>query len=434
MQHLPDAAGDGQQEPRRPPVAGLTVEQSREFASRAAGGPDDRVDVLDVLRGVAVLGILLVNIDSFIGYGFLPVTPPVPGATRLDDLTIFLVEFLVQGKFYCLFSLLFGVGFSIFIQRAAARGVDAVRLFKRRLIGLLVIGAIHSFLIWYGDILATYAVIGFGLIPFLRRDDRAVLRAATLWLASPIAFYLILMAAAALLPAPAPSGNGDGLPPFLQAAVQGFAHGSYPDVVKGNVVFTAANVVRRFALMFFPRVFGMFLLGFYAGRAGLFADLDGNASLLEKLRAYGFAIGLPLAFAGAALGSSASPKPPSLTGLLEMIVESVGTPVLALAYAAAICLLFRQAPRVMVILAPAGRMALTNYLTHSIAGVAIFYGIGGGLYGRVSLTMAIGGCFVFFALQVVASRAWLSIARFGPAEWVWRMFTYRRRFALFRSA
>src|SRR5215203_954706 len=110
------------------------------------------MDVLDVLRGIAVLGILLVNVESFIGFGFVPAGVALPGASS-DPLALFLVEFLVQGKFYCLFSFLFGVGFSVFIQRASARGVDAVRLFKRRLIGLLLIGLIHAVLIWYGETL-----------------------------------------------------------------------------------------------------------------------------------------------------------------------------------------------------------------------------------------------------------------------------------------
>src|SRR5262245_52065298 len=221
----------------------------------AAGAPiaaTERVDVLDVLRGIAVLGILLVNIESLIGYGFVASTSPPAGA-RFDERSLFLVEFLVQGKFYCLFSFLFGVGFAVFVRRAAARGRDAVALFKRRLVGLLLIGCVHSFLIWYGDILITYAVIGFGLIPFLRRDDRTLLRAAAIWLASPVAFYLVLMLLARLGPAEQPSG-GDDLPPNLANAVESFAHGSYPAVVKGNLVFTAANVVRRLVLMFFPRV------------------------------------------------------------------------------------------------------------------------------------------------------------------------------------
>jgi uncharacterized protein len=393
----------------------------------------ERVDVLDVLRGFAVLGILLVNVESFIGHGFGVAGAEAAKGARFDGLASFALEFLIQGKFYCLFSFLFGVGFSVFIQRAAARGHDAVRLFKRRLVGLLLIGLIHTCLIWYGDILTNYAVIGFGLIPFLRRDDRTVLRTAAAWLASPIAFYLLLLALAQLAPAPpAGAGGGDGLPPILAQAVEAFAHGSYPAIVKGNVLFTIANLVRRLVLMFYPRVFGMFLLGFYAGRANLFADLDAHAPLLRRIRAGGLGIGLPLAFIGAAMGDSGSPRTPSLTGLVEMTVETIATPLVALAYGATICLAYRSARRTVGMMAPVGRMALTSYLTHSVIGVVGFYGIGLGFYGRVSLTVAIAGCVALFALQIVASRLWLARAAFGPAEWLWRTFTYRRRFALFR--
>ena len=216
------------------------------------------------------LGILLVNVESFIGYGFLPAVSRRSSGLRQRRAAAFLVEFLVQGKFYCLFSFLFGVGFAVFIQRASARGIDAVRLFRRRLLGLLLIGLIHSLLIWYGDILTTYALIGFGLIPFVRKDDRA--RAARGRDLARVAGRLLsaVDGCRGAAPAPAsapPADGGDGLPPFLASAVQSFAHGSYPEVVRGNVLFTGANVVRRFVLMFFPRVFGMFLLGFYAGRA-----------------------------------------------------------------------------------------------------------------------------------------------------------------------
>ena len=120
-------------------------------------------------------------------------------------------------------------------------------------------------------------------------------------------------------------------------------------------------------------------------------------------------------------------------GLLEMIVESIATPLLALAYGAAICLVFLRFRGLASAIAPAGRMALTNYLSHSVAGVLMFYGLGAGFYGRLSYTYALLGCFGVFALQVIISRAWLSFALYGPAEWAWRTFTYRRRFPLFRG-
>jgi uncharacterized protein len=183
--------------------------------------------------------------------------------------------------------------------------------------------------------------------------------------------------------------------------------------------------------MFFPRVLGMFLLGFYAGRAGIFANLDAHAALLRRVCVIGFAAGLPLSLVATELSTDV-PGPPDLRGLAETILQSISSPALALAYAAGLCLLFRRAPRAMLALAPAGRMALTNYLAQSVAGVLIFYGIGFRMFGRFSLTTALAGCLVFFVAQTIASRAWLSIAMFGPVEWLWRTFTYGRRSPLLR--
>jgi uncharacterized protein len=399
----------------------------------------ERMDVLDVVRGVAVFGILVVNVYAFSGYGFISDAQKaaLPHA-RVDGTLDFLVGFLAEGKLYCLFSFLFGVGFSVFIQRASARGLPTeahsakvgVRLFKRRLAGLLVIGLVHSTLIWFGDILATYAVLGFALIPFVARDDRAVLRWAVALLLTPIPLYLLLMGLTRLAPPQAPAAAG-GLPPALATAIAGIAHGGYIDLVRGNIVFTIGNAVRRLVLMFFPRVLGMFLLGFYAGRRGIFANLDAHAALLRRVCAIGFAVGLPISLIATELSADV-PGPPDVTGFIETIMQSISAPALALAYAAGLCLLFRRAPGPMRALAPAGRMALTNYLAQSVAGVLIFYGIGFRMFGRVSLATALAGCLVFFGLQMIASGLWLSVAFFGPAEWLWRTFTYRRRFALFR--
>jgi uncharacterized protein len=394
-----------------------------------------RMDVLDVLRGVAIFGILIYNIGALSGYEMVPPADRagVPAAGADHNLS-FLMEFLVQGKFYCLFSFLFGAGFAVFIDRASARGADGVRLFKRRLSGLLLIALVHTFLIWYGDILAVYAILGFGLIPFIRRDDRTVLRWAAAMLASPIVLYAVLLGLAALSGAPAAQAGGDGLPPVMARAVEGMRHGGYLDIVKANAIFTAANVVRRLILMFYPRVFGMFLLGLYAQRRGFFRSLSTHHQLLTKICLRGLVVGLPLAAVGALMGDSGTPRLPTITGLFEIIVESIATPALSLAYAAAICLMFEsaRAKRVLMWIAPTGRMALSNYLLHSIVSVIVFYGVGFGLYARLSLAPLFALCVAFFVVQTLLSTVWLRMATFGPAEWLWRQFTYRRRFALLR--
>ena len=393
----------------------------------------ERMDALDAVRGAAVLGILLANVVAMSGFPFLP--PDHYRSLPLADWhqpTFFFVLFVIEAKFYSLFSLLFGVGFAVFIQRASARGADPARLFKRRLVGLLIIGLVHTSLIWMGDILATYAVIGFALVPFIRRDDRTVLRWAGAMLLLPIALYaLMLVGTFAMAPASQSASGGDAPPQFLMDAAAGFATGSYADVVRANAIFTVAQIVRRFFLMFFPRVFGMFLLGFYIGRRNMFANLDDHRPLLRRVCAWGLTLGLPLAFIGARMEGN-NMGIPNAAGLMETIVKSIGVPVLSLGYAAGFCLLFQRSRGLRRAFAPAGQMALTNYLLQSVAALAIFYGIGFGLFGRVPLVICLPGAIAFFGLQMFVSRAWLSRAAFGPAEWLWRMFTYRHAVPLFR--
>ena len=392
----------------------------------------ERLEVLDAVRGAAVLGILFVNIESLSGYGFT--SPPARDAlplSRWDGVGALFLAVVVEAKFYALFSLLFGVGFAVFIERASARGANAVRLFKRRLVGLLMIGLAHTLLIWYGDILVTYALLGFGLIPFLRKDDRVLLRSAGFLLALPAALYGLGALAVLVINPSVPPRQDGGLPPVLQEASRHFAHGSYPQIVMGNVVFTVANALRRLGLMFFPRVFAMFLIGLYLGRSGTLSDLPRRRPLLWRTTLIGLLAGIPLAIVGAVVPER---LPLSAAILVEGLAKSIAIPALTLAYAAGLALVFLRWRSVTRAFAAPGRMALSNYLLHSVAGVIAFYGIGFGLYGRISLVPALALAVAVFAVQIVTSTAWLSIAGFGPAEWLWRCFTYGRRFPLFGSA
>src|SRR5215217_1488011 len=135
----------------------------------------ERIEILDVLRGLAVCGILIGNVQWFSGYGMLP--PSLEAQTPLyDQITRFLVHFLVEGKFYSIFSFLFGFGFALQIARAEERGDTNASLFKRRLFWLLIIGLLHAYLLWAGDILSIYALIGFVLILFRRKSNGSLIK------------------------------------------------------------------------------------------------------------------------------------------------------------------------------------------------------------------------------------------------------------------
>src|SRR5918993_565075 len=134
----------------------------------------ERIEILDVLRGFAVCGILIGNMQWFSGYGMMPPAVAQRGAAA-DQITHFLVHFFVEGKFYSIFSFLFGFGFALQIARAEMRGDLKASLFKRRLFWLLIIGLLHAYLLWAGDILSVYAATGFVLILFRKKTDRSLL-------------------------------------------------------------------------------------------------------------------------------------------------------------------------------------------------------------------------------------------------------------------
>ncbi len=401
--------------------------------------PAERFEILDVLRGVAILGILLVNISAFSGYEFVPAAdkPALWGAEH-DLMARMFVNLFVHGKFYSLFSFLFGVGFAVFMQRTDARDGGSARLLKRRFLGLLLIGLVHTFLIWFGDILMLYALFGFALLLFRHRSERTLVRWIAALLLCPIVIYgvgVIVLSALHIAPPPGASGGGIGpLPPFLVRAVEQFRSGGYWEIVQGNAAFTAGGWIRRIVLFMLPRILGMFLLGFLVGRRGLFRDLEAQRPLLRRVFQLGLFVGLPASAGYAWLMERAVYLPPTPLGFVQTTLESIGTPLLSLGYVAGIALLWMHpgARRTLSVLAPVGRMALTNYLMQSFICIGIFYGIGLGLFLKVGLIHALWMAVSIFVAQVVLSHLWFTRFAFGPVEWIWRQFTYGKRVPLVR--
>lgn len=398
--------------------------------------PSERFEILDVLRGLAILGILLLNISAFSGVEFMsPAQKAGVWGAEYERSARVLVNWFVHGKFYSLFSFLFGVGFAVFLQRTASRDGGSARLLKRRLLGLLLIGLVHSILIWFGDILVLYALFGFLLLAFRHRTDRTLIRWVVALLLCPIVIYgagAIAVAATGTTPtAGANSGTGP-LPPFLVHALQHFDAGGYPQIVEGNIRFTAGGWVRRIILFMLPRIFGMFLLGYLLGRRSFFRDLEAQRPVLRRVLRLGLWVGLPASAGYAWLMERAIYLPPTPLGWAMTTLESIGTPLLSLGYAAGVTLLWsRPGPqRVLAWLAPVGRMALTNYLLQSVICIAIFYGIGFGFWMQVGLVHALWISVAIFVLQIILSHFWLKRFAFGPVEWVWRQFTYGKRVAL----
>lgn len=396
-----------------------------------------RLDVLDVLRGFALLGILVANVLMFSGLFFKDMAGLAsPG--MLDRIVYFAIEVLVHGKFYSIFSLLFGIGFFIFLSRAARRGGSAGRLFARRLTILLAIGVVHATLLWAGDILTLYALLGYVLLLFYRCSPRVLLAWVVGLLASRILLYALMWGSGMHHPLE-PSADGDAAGESFDAIgamIAGF-QGGYGDVLWANALQLYGRWVSLIVSLRLPTVLALFLLGLWIGRCGIAADLSGNRPLLRRAAAWGLGLGLPLNGLWAWLAADAVPYlPGSLGGMGELAVESIGVPLLAIGYAAGVALLMQseRSRSGLTLLAPVGRMALSNYLFQSIACMFIFYGFGLGLYGQFGTAAAVGIVLPVYAVQVALSRWWLSHFRFGPAEWLWRRLTYGGPVPLRREA
>ena len=389
----------------------------------------ERIQALDVLRGVAVAGILLANVLVFFGIFVLPPDRAAAlSSAALDAVALFLDKVFVDGKFYSTFSLLFGIGFGLQLARG---GEAALPRFKRRLRILLGIGAVHAVLIWAGDILMLYALLGFTMPWFARKSDRELLRWTVILLAIPTAVYLVVLAAWALLASGgSPTPPDAGMPASILAFFEAMGRGGVKDAFVGNLIFLAARWGDLIVTMRFPKVLGMFVLGLWLVRAGIAQAPAAHRGTLVRWALLGWGVGLPMNVVAALALHRWPYLPPSAGGLLGVVMQAVGIPMLALGYSATVGLLVVNGWRLVNVFAPVGRMALTNYLMHSLVCVILSYGFGLGLWWRIGAGAAMGIAALIIAVQIPLSAWWLSHYRFGPVEWIWRRLTYRLPLAL----
>jgi uncharacterized protein len=185
-----------------------------------------------------------------------------------------------------------------------------------------------------------------------------------------------------------------------------------------------------------PKILAMFLLGMYAYRIGVFQNLKAHSSLIKHVLLYGGILGLIGNIAMAWLAGNEAPFPPSPMGLAGVIGYAFGVPALALFFVALIATLWQRETwqSVLTILAPVGRMALTNYLLQTVVCVTLFYGYGFGMFGKVGALQATLIALTIFAAQIVLSSIWLRYFAYGPMEWIWRQLTYGRRLTLRKAS
>jgi uncharacterized protein len=398
---------------------------------------EQRLVALDALRGFALLGIALMNVEFFtrpLQGVMLGLDPALQGA---DYAAGWVIMAFVQGKFWTLFSLLFGMGFALMLERADALRADPgfAGLYARRLLGLLLIGLAHAVLLWAGDILVPYALAGFLLLLLFRNTPVSRLWKWGLGLyLVPVGLVWLMalgMSAAQFDPAIAAQTAQDmeraaaELQRDYAAAEAVYRDGSYAAVTAQR--WRDSLMQYGWMPMFVPAVLGMFLLGAWLLRSGRMRDVAAHRAFFLRLLAFGGPLGAALALYAMPLLLSAQMTVPTRELAIGMTAMTLASLLLCLAYASAIVLAVSGPwPGLARWLAPVGRLALSNYLLQSLVFTTLFYGYGFGLWGQVPRAWQVPLVLAVFALQVGLSRAWLARFRYGPVEWAWRAFTYGR--------
>lgn len=401
----------------------------------------EREVFMDVLRGFAILGIFIANLGSgFSGYNeSAPVTGPLL-VPKLDHTMTFLHHMFIEGKFYSIFSLLFGWGIALQIKRGVAKGINAAPTVRRRLGFMLMLGFIHL-MIWPGDIVFFYALLGFLLLPLRKFSNKTLLITGVILVLSPILLYWLKMTFHELN-YPAQKLNEWGnwadlkLNPKLKdikSQEEYFAlmrNATWWEVMKGNM----AGFFYRYGYLFFvsriPKVLGMFLIGYVVGRSDFYKNILQHKKILYWVIGIGLVVGLPANYFLAHYMSKFEGDYFNLkiNGFYQTIAYAFGVAELAMVYVALFMLSFQKTTgkKFLSVLAPVGKMAFSNYILQSLVGNFVFLGPGLGYAGQVGpvwyTILGVG----FFILQIILSTIWLKYFNYGPLEWLWRSATYRK--------
>ena len=382
----------------------------------------EREPTLDVLRGFAMLGVLLANLFSLYSLRFVTLGG-VPGSGTLDTAASWFMHLGVHGRAQTLLTCLFGFGFAAQLLRARERGAPVLAMYLRRLIALFVIGWLHVLLLAWVDVTWGYALVGFLLLAFLQVSNRTRMIVAVVCVVVPNILYAF--------PSVRPAVQGllfDRPQPYYMMQFAGAARGDdWFAMAKQNATMGSLWMLGGNVLWYVPWLLGRFLMGYVIGAKRWFEGP--RVDVFRKVLVVGVALALPgLVFQilqmlkVVELRGSGVPVKAALA-----VVNEITTVAQVAVYVAAVVLLMQRSVwrRLLGILAPVGRMPLTTYLMQSAICPVLFYGWGLG-WQTPRPAASVGLAFAIFVGQVLFAHLWLRWFRFGPAEWLWRTVVYLR--------
>jgi len=397
--------------------------------------PAERIESLDTLRGMALLMILIANMPAFNSpVYYLADAEQQWSTSHVDHIADTFVRTFIDYESVAVFSFLLGFGFAMQLLRAYAVGQSFLVLYVRRLLALIAIGVVHILLIWTGDILLLYGILGFPLLLFRRFPPKLILAVAiVLYLVSPIRWELSVVrhlredtagvSTSADVTAEA-QADRERAREQVKSSVQAYAHGSWTEIAAQRIRDYLYYVKHNQAMTVFP----MFLFGLFAGRSKLFENLVSRRRGFRTALVCSASLAFPLI---ALLRVLYLPGLPAWTALLRPAVFAVEHAALVVFYISwIIWLQGRVKWRLLSAIAAAGRLSLTNYLLQSVLCTLIFYRYGLGLYGQIGSAPGLFIALGVFALQLWLSVLWSRHFRLGPVESVLRSVSYGRVQAL----
>lgn len=363
-----------------------------------------RILEIDIVRGFALFGVLLVNL-TMMNQNIFSSGGNFDHLTGINAFSAYAIYYLAQGKFYTIFSFLFGLGFFYFIDRPTVDEKLVGERFKRRMYALLLFGVIHLIFVWFGDILHSYAICGFILFSQRNKPDKKIKRSIVILL---IISILIVGFASSV------DGMNNSLSQKIERANEAYANASYFEMV-GYRLFNELPLIIANLIVVIPKLLAMFYIGFLCGRHRIFHTLDQYKTKIKKLWIWGGLISIAC-FAGLFVLNN-----DMITGMLNEVTTVSGS----LFYVTSLILLIKSPlyPLLSVLQYP-GRMALTNYLVQTIFWTTVINGYGLGYFGKIPYWAFFPLAAAFFIIQIILSMLWLKRFKFGPMEKLWRTMTY----------
>jgi len=393
--------------------------------------PEDRLLILDVLRGIALLGILMVNIQEFHFpqlYAAIVGVDVWQGAWDVDSVTTFVVQSLFTGRWAPIYSFLFGLGLQMMCERFASRHTSAVAVISRRLGVLFVFGLLHAVFFWYGDVLIMYSLLGFMVLLLHKVSARITLVCAVLLTLGLGALFFALgvltFAGEMLQPGSSQFNESDWIYQHYEKCLEVYSAGSWLDIFLHRWIDNL--LIWGLSLLWAPLSLACMLAGAWTVKAGHHTRLSGSRRYRQFL--------LPVCVVSLAVASCTALQTmglissPALEFLFILPASMLVMPLLSIGYVSYVVWWVEQThnARYWQWIAAAGRMPLTNYLAQSVIASSLFYGYGFGWFGTTGAGFACSIGLVIYLCQLAFSHWWMSRHRYGPLEKLWKILTYER--------